>query len=107
MNGIHDMGGMHGFGPVDSDAETSFKADWEKRVYGVNMISLMQGAYNIDKTRFYMENVAPATYVTISYWDRWLQMIERLYVEAGVLTTEEIDARCAHLRTEDGRHAAG
>jgi len=32
MNGVHDMGGMQGFGPVLPDAhETLFHADWESR----------------------------------------------------------------------------
>lgn len=101
MNGMQDMGGMHGFGPVDPNATSSFKADWEKRVYGINMISLMQGAYNIDKTRYYMEDVPPDVYLTISYWQRWASMIERLYTESGVLSTEEIDLKCATLAAED------
>jgi nitrile hydratase len=30
VNGIHDIGGMHGFGPVERD-EAVFHAQWEKR----------------------------------------------------------------------------
>ena len=33
MNGVHDMGGMHGFGKVEPDAdERPFHAAWEARV---------------------------------------------------------------------------
>ena len=85
MNGIHDMGGMHGFGPVDPNYETGFEHDWQKRVYGINSLSLMQRAYNIDKTRFYMENHTPLVYLGMGYWERWLGMIEKLYAEAGVV----------------------
>src|SRR4051794_37112976 len=94
------MGGMHRFGSVDPKATGTFKADWEKRVYGMNMLSLMQGAYNIDKTRYYMEDVPPDVYLSISYWQRWAWMIERLYTEAGVLTKDEIDRKCAQLEQE-------
>lgn len=91
MDGIHDMGGMHGFGPVDPDYETVFAREEYKRVYGINMLSIMQRAYNIDKTRYYMENVSPVEYLTTPYWERWLGMIERLYAEQGV-TSDAGDA---------------
>jgi len=102
MNGIHDMGGMDGFGPVDPQYQRTFAADWEKRVFGVNMMSLMEGVYNIDTTRYYMENVPPAAYLQQDYWVRWLSMIERLLIEKGVLTKAEIDARQEILRAGGG-----
>jgi hypothetical protein len=35
VNGIHDMGGMHGFGPVEVEAgEPVFHSRWEARVFG-------------------------------------------------------------------------
>jgi len=84
MDGIHDMGGMHGFGPVDPSYETVFEREEYKRIYGINMLSILQRAYNIDKTRYYMENVSPAVYLATPYWERWLRMVERLYAELGV-----------------------
>ncbi len=34
MNGIHDMGGMHGFGPVTvEEGEPVFHAPWERTVF--------------------------------------------------------------------------
>ena len=39
MNGVHDMGGMHGMGPVRHEPEKMepvFHAAWEGRVYGIN-----------------------------------------------------------------------
>ena len=36
MNSIHDMGGMHGFGPIEVEKnEPVFHADWESRVYAL------------------------------------------------------------------------
>lgn len=84
VDGVHDMGGFHGFGRVETTNESTFKSEAEKRVYAMNMLSLMQRVYNIDKTRFYMENVPPADYLWGNYWERWLGMVERLYAEAGV-----------------------
>jgi len=43
MNGIHDCGGRHGYGPIDIDPEQPiFHADWERRMFG--MSSLLSGA---------------------------------------------------------------
>jgi nitrile hydratase subunit beta len=84
MDGIHDMGGFHGFGPVDPKNEVTFANDAERRIYAMNMLSIMQGVYNIDKTRYYMENVHPARYLGTSYWERWVGMVETLYAEHGI-----------------------
>ena len=36
MNGIHDMGGMHGFGPIEVEKdEPVFHHPWEGRVYAI------------------------------------------------------------------------
>jgi nitrile hydratase len=84
MDGIHDMGGFHGFGRVDTTNETTFANDAQRRIFAINMLSVMQGVYNIDKTRYYMENVDPSDYLNTPYWERWLGMVERLYREAGI-----------------------
>jgi len=40
MNGIHDMGGMDGFGPVQPETnEFVFHEPWEARVFGMSMAS--------------------------------------------------------------------
>ena len=37
MNGVHDMGGMHGFGPVKPEPnEPVFHSDWERRVFAMH-----------------------------------------------------------------------
>ena len=36
MNGIHDMGGMHGMGPIEvREDERPFHAEWEARAWGL------------------------------------------------------------------------
>jgi nitrile hydratase len=98
MDGIHDMGGMHGFGKVDPDYETVFSREEYKRVYGVNMLSIIQGVYNIDKTRYYMENASPIDYLTTPYWERWLGMIEKLYAELGVIEGKDLPGPVGKVR---------
>jgi nitrile hydratase len=99
MNGVHDMGGMHGFGPIQPrQNEETFHAEWEKRVPGLQGAGMMQGVYNIDEMRHGIERMDPAAYLTSSYYERHLFTVEKNFVEKGVLSVEEIEARVAQLR---------
>jgi hypothetical protein len=61
MNGAHDMGGTHGFGPVVAEArEPTFHAEWERRVFALTMAAGRPGKWNIDMGRFARENRPPA-----------------------------------------------
>lgn len=94
MDSIHDMGGMHGFGPVVVEAdEPVFHAQWEARVMA--MANLLRGPIltNVDAFRYAIERMEPASYLTAGYYGRWLAALERLLVEAGVLAPGEIEAR--------------
>jgi nitrile hydratase subunit beta len=40
MDGVHDLGGREGFGPiVDKADERPFHADWEMRAFGIKEVS--------------------------------------------------------------------
>ena len=59
MNGAQDMGGMHGFGPVEPEPnEPVFHAEWEKRAFALTLAMGMPGGWNIDMSRFARENRA-------------------------------------------------
>ena len=99
MNGTHDMGGMHGFGPVvREENEPAFHGDWEKRVYGIMRAAMANGLYNIDEMRHGIERMPPADYLASSYYARWLASAERLLAEKGVISPDELEARVALLR---------
>ena len=54
MNGAHDMGGMEGFGPVRAEPESQepvFHAEWEGRVFGMNLAAGFHRRWNIDMGR--------------------------------------------------------
>lgn len=90
MNGIHDLGGMHGFGPVvREENEPVFHADWEKRVFAINL-ALAAQVRNIDAFRHAIERMPPARYLSASYYEKWLCAIEMLLVENGIATPEEL-----------------
>lgn len=100
MNGAHDMGGMHGMGPVEPEKdEPVFHGDWEKRVLAFTLAMGAWGRWNIDMSRFARENTPAADYLRRSYYETWLYGLEKLMVEQGLLTRDEIEAAVA------GKHA--
>jgi nitrile hydratase len=93
MNSIVDMGGMHGFGPVEMDAhEAPFTADWERRILGLTFATLGAGLYNVDEIRRVTENIPPARYLASSYFERWIEIAEVLLMEKRVITADELEA---------------
>ena len=95
MNGVHDMGGMHGFGPIEIEAdEPVFHEDWEGRVYGiVTGIREEHDVYGPYGSRHYIENIPPARYLASSYYEKWMLALEAALLNKGLLTAEELDAR--------------
>jgi nitrile hydratase subunit beta len=91
MNGIHDMGGMHGFGKVGVEPdEPVFHEPWQARVFGI-IQSL--GGGNIDAGRHSIERLDPVSYLRNGYYGRWFAALERGLVGAGVLAQADIDSR--------------
>jgi hypothetical protein len=78
LEGIHDLGGLQGFGRVERD-EASFHADWERRVFAINLLA---GLANVDAFRHAIERLDPLTYLSAGYYGRWLGAAEILIAEA-------------------------
>ena len=86
MNGAHDMGGTHRFGPVVPEAdEPVFHEEWEGRVFALNVAMGAAGAWNIDEGRFAREDRSPGDYLSKSYFELWLAGLERLIEASGVM----------------------
>lgn len=99
MNGVHDMGGMHGFGPIErGEKEPVFHSAWESRVFGMAICLGSQGVYDPVGLRFGLEEIEPATYLASSYFERWLLATEKALLEKGALTAEELDAKMEFFR---------
>src|SRR3954470_4659691 len=99
MNGAHDMGGMHGFGPVvREENEPIFHAEWERTVYAMQRAIRARGLINIDEARHGIERMPPAEYLAASYYERWLSSLERNLVDKGIITRQELEERAALLR---------
>jgi nitrile hydratase beta subunit len=94
MNGVHDMGGMDGFGAVVREAdEPVFHADWERRLFGLVNLAMRAADVNIDEFRHAIERIPPGKYLASSYYERWLAAFEILLVERGIVTREELIAK--------------
>jgi nitrile hydratase len=93
MNGIHDMGGMHGFGPVErEDNEPVFHHPWEGRVFAIRVATQVPTPGG---SRYNIEQMPPIDYLTSSYYEKWLHSRLKGFIDAGVLTAAEIEARTA------------
>jgi nitrile hydratase subunit beta len=93
MNGIHDMGGMHGMGPVRPEPEEPvFHERWEGRTYALNRAMSAWRKWNIDQGRHQIEKIPPADYLRMSYYEKWLVRLEQLLVKTGLVTQAEIDS---------------
>ncbi len=91
MNSGHDLGGMMGFGPIDtSHQEINFHEKWEERVFALTLAMGATGNWNIDKSRHARENMHPGLYTTLSYYQIWLKGLEKLLLAAQLATAKEI-----------------
>ena len=83
MSRVNDVGGQSGFGPIAVEPDVPpFHADWEARVYALNVAMLRQGVYNLDQFRDAIERMSPAEYLAASYYERWLYAVEKLSASA-------------------------
>ncbi len=91
MNGVHDMGGMHGFGPIEPEkGEPVFHAEWERRAFAVSRAMGAAGLWNIDETRFSRESIAPDVYLASSYYKKWLLGLEALLLQHNLVGADEL-----------------
>lgn len=96
MNGIHDMGGMHGYGPVDPSDASPFHSDWERRVFALVLAASAHLRSNLDQGRFQLESLPPEEYLR-GYFERWYARLLEQGVAAGLL---DAPARVAIERGE-------
>ena len=93
MDGIHDLGGMDGFGRIDIEPnEPVFHAGWEGRVLAMQRAMMYAGAWSIDMLRCAQERLPPQVYLGASYYERWALATECNVVERGCGGADELDA---------------
>ncbi len=93
MDGVHDMGGMHGFGKVEPEQnEPVFHAQWEGRCLALNRAMGATGAWTIDEGRAGIEELPPDVYLSRSYYGKWALRLENMVVKLGLAGADEIAA---------------
>ncbi len=92
MNGPHDMGGMQCYGPVIPEPnEPVFHANWEKKALALTVAMGFTGSWNIDISRHSRESLPPSTYLSLSYYQIWLAGLEKLMLQRGMVTNDELE----------------
>jgi nitrile hydratase beta subunit len=93
MNGVHDLGGLHGFGPVEPEPdEPVFHAPWEGRVLALNRALGFTGAWTLDTARAAIEELPAHVYLDSTYYERWALRLERLLLRYGLVDADELAA---------------
>jgi nitrile hydratase beta subunit len=94
MDGMHDLGGRQGFGPVRyaHDAK-AFHHQWEVRANSLYAHAVRRGLFNMDEYRHAIERMEPRHYLAAGYYERSLTGLATLCVEKGLVTREELERR--------------
>ncbi len=91
MNGVHDMGGMQCFGPIDTDAHAPlFHNDWEKEVLAMALAMGATGTWNLDQSRAARESLPASYYLNAGYYGIWLAGLESLLITHELITEAEL-----------------
>jgi nitrile hydratase beta subunit len=91
-----DIGGRSGFGRVVPEPEGDmFHAIWEPRVHALTIALGATGSWNIDMSRSARETLPE--YLNLTYYEIWLHGLEKLLIEKGLVTSDELIAGCARL----------
>jgi len=94
VDGVHDLGGLDGFGPVEhKDEEPLFEHDWERRVFRLMIGSLRVLGGPGDRFRHSIERMVPEHYLSSPYYEHWLTGVTTMAVESGFATQDELDRR--------------
>ena len=98
MNGVHDMGGMHGMGPIEREPNAPvFHEPWEGRVYAlVQRVGQWGRGRNWGSFRFTLESIPATDYLRMSYYERWFEtlLVGRL-VGSNLVTQAELSSGTA------------
>ena len=88
MNGIHDMGGMTGMGPIEQEPEEPvFHAEWERRVFALSMRIPIGRSF-----RFELEKIPAANYLCMSYYERWFKVLADAVLRNNLATSTELES---------------
>ena len=92
MDGVHDLGGKEGFGPIPIDAsDNPFQHPWEERMWAMARAGALTEDITIDWFRHAVERMVPADYLGYRYFQKWCTTYFMLFVDNGTFTLEELE----------------
>jgi nitrile hydratase beta subunit len=98
MDGVHDMGGMHGFGSAVCDGgDAAYHERWEPRVFAIQMLVGLEGLGAGPGGRPVREEMEPARYLAASYYERWLYSAEQRLLRKGTISPGDVEAMMGRL----------
>jgi nitrile hydratase subunit beta len=102
MDGVHDMGGMHGFGPVvQPGGELPYHEAWEPRVFAIQTLIALERLGAGPGGRATREEMEPAHYLAASYYERWLYSAEQRLLRKGTIAPGDVEAMMERLEAGD------
>jgi len=102
MDGIHDLGGMHGFGAVVTPGgDAPYHERWEPRVFALQVLIGVEGLGAGPGGRATREQMDPASYLEASYYERWLWSNEQRLLRKGTIAPGEVEAMMERLAAGD------
>lgn len=91
MDGIHDVGGRQGFGPIEvTEDDPPFPTNWEARAFGITKSATTASDYSVDKFRYTREQLPPIEYLTSPYFEQWMRGTMAMLVGSGLVTAKEL-----------------
>jgi nitrile hydratase subunit beta len=92
MNGVHDMGGMHGMGPIQTENdEPVFHERWEGRAFALTLAMAAWRKWTLDGSRHQRELIPSAEYLRMSYYEKWIAGLVELLLKSGLVTSTEFE----------------
>ena len=86
-----DLGGSTGHGPIEPEPEgVVFHHDWQAKSLALSLAAGASGKWNIDMGRRYRETLPD--YADLSYYEIWMASLERLLVDRGLVSDDELSA---------------
>ena len=84
-----DLGGTTGHGPIDPEPEgVVFHHGWEAKALGLTLAAGAPGGWNIDMSRAARETLPD--YADLTYYEIWTAALERLVVDHGLTTADDL-----------------
>ncbi len=109
MDGIHDMGGMHGFGRIPIEDDYVFDSDWQRRSFALAEALAPITPFGTDEHRQAIERIPPSDYLKLDYFEKWAVATESLLKQAGHISQDELDvgAKLFHADVGDRSPVTG